>query len=107
MVQVHPPKPRSVAQFGRALRSGRRGRWFKSSRSDHRIKEIIGLTRKEEIAKQKEQELNKTLGKDNFYFYTYEHVDFIDNKNKKPPEIVKPDDIIIGGEPSEQGKKAI
>src|SRR5690606_12783625 len=27
--------PRGVAQFGRALRSGRRGRWFKSSRPDH------------------------------------------------------------------------
>lgn len=49
-----------------------------SKYSDGEIKEIIGLTRKE-------QELNKTLGKDNFYFYTYEHVDFIDNKNKKPP----------------------
>ena len=27
-------KYRCVAQFGRALRSGRRGRWFKSSRID-------------------------------------------------------------------------
>ncbi len=26
---------RDVAQLGRALRSGRRGRWFKSSRPDH------------------------------------------------------------------------
>ena len=26
---------RGVAQLGRALRWGRRGRWFKSSRSDH------------------------------------------------------------------------
>ena len=26
---------RDVAQFGRALRSGRRGRWFKSSHPDH------------------------------------------------------------------------
>jgi len=30
-----------------------------SKYSDGEIKEIIGLTRKEEIAKQKEQELNK------------------------------------------------
>lgn len=28
---------RGVAQLGRALRSGRRGRWFKSSRPDHEI----------------------------------------------------------------------
>jgi hypothetical protein len=26
---------RDVAQLGRALRSGRRGRWFKSSHPDH------------------------------------------------------------------------
>ena len=38
--------------------------------------------KKRRNSKTKEQELNKTLGKDNFYFYTYEHVDFIDNKNK-------------------------
>jgi hypothetical protein len=60
-----------------------------SKYSDGEIKKIIGLTRKEEIAKQKEQELNKTLGKDNFYFYTYEHVDFIDNKNKKTSYLLK------------------
>ena len=29
---------RSVAQPGRALRSGRRGRWFEPSHSDHKSK---------------------------------------------------------------------
>ena len=31
------PSFRSVAQPGRALRSGRRGRWFEPSHSDHRL----------------------------------------------------------------------
>ena len=31
-----PVSPRGVAQHGRALRSGRRGRWFESSRPDER-----------------------------------------------------------------------
>ena len=35
-VRILLPQPfRGVAQFGRALRSGRRGRWFESSHLDH------------------------------------------------------------------------
>ena len=37
-------KNRCVAQFGRALRSGRRGRWFKSSRIDgsrNQLKQLV------------------------------------------------------------------
>ncbi len=34
---------RDVAQFGRALRSGRRGRWFKSSRPDQLIIKAIPI----------------------------------------------------------------
>ena len=30
-------KKRGVAQFGRALGSGPRGRWFESSHSDHNV----------------------------------------------------------------------
>ena len=34
---------RGVAQPGRALRSGRRGRWFKSSRPDSKSKQLVSL----------------------------------------------------------------
>ena len=34
---------RGVAQPGRALRSGRRGRWFKSSRPDSKLKQLVSL----------------------------------------------------------------
>ena len=34
---------RSVAQLGRALRSGRRGRWFESSRFDEEKQEFLLL----------------------------------------------------------------
>ncbi len=34
---------RAVAQFGRALRSGRRGRWFKSSQPDLKTKQLVAL----------------------------------------------------------------
>ena len=38
-VRILLPQPsRGVAQLGRALRSGRRGRWFESSHLDHTYK---------------------------------------------------------------------
>ena len=38
MAPILGPHFRGVAQLGRALRSGRRGRWFESSHLDHRKK---------------------------------------------------------------------
>ena len=38
--------PRDVAQLGRALRSGRKGRWFESSHPDHpKTLEILAISR--------------------------------------------------------------